>query len=86
MRVTVSISELKGSPKTFKGLAGFPGGADKAWLEESAFPRPGSAVSALNQVAHPDMDIHERDTHRPLETDFAIKMNHGGFDNYDASF
>lgn len=73
MRVTVSISELKGSPKTFKELAGFPGGADKAWLDQSAFPRPASAMSAVNQVADPDVGIHDDDAHIP---DFAIKMSH----------
>lgn len=56
----MNIFQLKGTPETFKELAGFPGEADKAWLEGSAFPRPGSAVSALNQAAHPDMDIHEK--------------------------
>lgn len=40
----------------------------------STFPRPSSAVSALNQMSYPD--IHEKETHITIETDFIIKMKH----------
>lgn len=67
----IYICELKGAPKTFKELAWFLGGADKAWLEGSAFPRPGSAVSV-------QWHGHSRETDpRSIETDFVIKTKHG---------
>lgn len=50
LRVTVNIFELKGSSKTFKGLAGFPGGADKAWLGGGGLLSHGLALRCQHSI------------------------------------